>query len=446
MPFVRASKLLPVCVTALLLSACGGLGDGSRPESLEIGRPATALLGLTSTKAFVCFPEQLQVIATDSDGRLGDFTSRVIWTSSNPEVARISNGEIQLEDDPTQAYGNGVLIPKSAGTTTITAKFSKLSASYELTVDTPTAITLTPSSQSLAKFSYAPLKIVATLDGYSRDVTALAKWAIDEAESSDDADDIAVVGTTGVVTAGDTLGNVTARATFQACPEGSPSAALAANLTTAVHVRELSSLSVTREFSAPLVVGTTEKFTITGHFAGTDETQDLSPQILFTSGDSTIAGGTSPSNYVLAAKAGTTTVTPRYPTTDRDGITTVTGAAQSVEAVDRTFVSYVVTPESATVAPFGEQQFRAIATYADGATQDITRHVTWTYPQEVLDELQDDGITDRYSLVSIGNTSYDNAGLVKSLQLGDSESTIRVIRGSGDDAVEKTATFIVDAP
>lgn len=445
MPFVRVSKLLPVWVTALLLSACGGLGDGSRPETLEIGRPVTALLGMTSTKVFVCFPEQMQVIATDTDGRRGDFTTRAIWTSSNPEVAQISNGEIQLEDDPTQAYGSGVLIPKSAGTTTITATFSTLSASYEVTVDAPTAITLSPTSQSLAKYSNAPLKIVAVLDGYTRDVTALAKWSIVEAETTEGTTDIATVGTSGIVTAGKTLGALTARAKFQACPAGSPSAALAENLTTAINVRELAGLTVAREFSAPLVVGTTEKFTITGTFTGTSETQDLSSQIAFTSGDSTIAGGTSPSNYVIATKAGTTTVTPRYPPTDRDDFPKIMGPDQPVVAVDRTFVSFVVTPETATVSPLGEQQYHAIATYEDGATQDITRHVTWTYPQEVLDEVQRKGITDRSGLISIGST-YLIAGLVKSLQIGDSESTIRAIRGTGDTAVEQTATFTVDAP
>lgn len=455
MSFVRMSKWLSVSIAALLLSACGSLGDGSKPESLEIRRPvSSALLGPTSNKAFVCFIEQMQAVAEDSEGRLGDFSSRVIWASSNPDVAQISNGEIQLPGDPTRAYASGVVIPKAAGTTTITARFSKLSASYELVVGEPSAISITPTSLSLARYSQSPFTLQAVIDGYTRDVTALARWTIDEAEESDTTTDIASIGSSGVVLANKTLGTLTARATLDACPAGSPSAALVANLTSAINVRALSSLSVAREFSAPLVIGTTEKFTITGHFDGTDQTQDLSLQIRFENVDaggvvdtagSAIAGGTSPANFVLASSVGTTRVRPRYPSADREDFPTVNGPISEVTTIERTFASFVVTPATATVAPFEAQQFRAIATYADGATQDITRHVAWTYPEDVLRELQREGIRDRFDLISIGG-SYTDAGLVTSRQLSDSESTIRAIRGTGDDAVEQTATFTVDAP
>lgn len=452
MSVARVSKFLTVAMATVLLSACG-LGDGSRPVSMEIRRATSSLLGSTSNKAFVCFADQLQVIATDTDGRLGDFTQRVIWTSSNTAVARISNGDIQIPGDSTQAYASGVVLPQAPGTTIITARFSKLEASYELTVAEPTAISIEPTEQSLARYSSAPIRLRAVVDGYNRDVTALASWSIIEAATDENSDDIAVIGaSSGIVAAGDTLGTRTAKAQLLACPDASPVTTMAANLVSTIRVRALTALSVSREFGTaqPLTVGTTEKFTITGHFDGTDQTQDLSGQARFENVDETgavdtegsaVAGGTSPANFVLAASAGSTLLRPRFPPTDRDDFATITGPVQPITTLERTFVSFAVTPTTATVEPFGSQQFTATATYADGATQDITRHVTWTYPQDVIRDV----LTDVIARVTIGNV-YSNAGLVTANQLADSESTIRVVRGTGDDAVEQAVTFIVNAP
>ena len=442
MLLARVTKSVSVVMAALVVSACGGLGDGSKPESLEIRRVATSvLLGTNSNKAFVCFPDQLQVVATATDGHLGDFTSRVIWTSSNPDVVAVSNGDIQLPDDATKAYAAGVLIPKAAGTATITAKFSKLSTTYEVVVDEPSSISIEPTSQSLALYSTSLIKVYTVVDGYKRDVTAKATWKIVEADTDTTSTDIGTVGaTTGAVAANKTLGTLHAKATLSACPEGSALADTAANLLSTINVRALTSLTVTREFGdtpPALTLGTTEALTLTGHFSGTSETQDLSTQAAYTSTSTAIAGSTSPANLILAASVGSVQITPRYPPTDRTDFTTISATPLTVETADRTFTSFVITPATTTVGPFVEKQFHAIATYGDGVTQDITRHVAWALAEGSSDE--------DLALVSIG-TTYSLAGLAIARQIDDGEVTIAAKRGTGDTAVTQTATLTVDAP
>src|SRR3546814_9480877 len=95
-------------VTAGSLAACSGVGNGSKPDHLEISQ-TQGLLGINSNKSFVCFPEPLTLSIVFDNGRYDSgFATRASWTSSNPDVAAVSNGDILYPGSTTLAYGAGV--------------------------------------------------------------------------------------------------------------------------------------------------------------------------------------------------------------------------------------------------------------------------------------------------------------------------------------------------
>src|SRR3546814_952843 len=55
-------------VTAGSLAACSGVGNGSKPDHLEISQ-TQGLLGINSNKSFVCFPEPLTLSIVFDNGR-----------------------------------------------------------------------------------------------------------------------------------------------------------------------------------------------------------------------------------------------------------------------------------------------------------------------------------------------------------------------------------------
>lgn len=411
--------LLSLCaVLSGVTAACNGVGDGSKPDHMQIAQ-AGGLLGLNSGKSFVCFAEPLTLSIVFDNGRYDTtFASRAHWTSSNPDVAAVSNGDILYPGSTTLAYSSGVVVPKQPGTTTITASFASLSASYELTVENPTSFSIEPAGISMAKHSTSPLSAKAVVDGYTRPITTFGTWSFtdqddDEAtgtdggDAADDTDDDNPLdkvvqlssSSSGVaLVAGDTLGTRTAQMTL-ACPEDSDAAAMATSaLKVPVNVRELKTLTITPEFPADqqlnvmtygsgdgaATVNTTETMQVLGGFGdGVADTQDLSKQVTLQSSDKTsivpVIG------YVSVLKAGSATVTASYPIIDADGnpvyddVDPITSAPVTITGGERTFKSLAISPsDEQTLNALDDLQYSAIATFTDDTTQDITRHVYWT--------------------------------------------------------------------
>lgn len=448
---MNVQRFFPVVLlgaAATLLGACSGVGNGSRPKSMEIIH-ANALLGTDSDKAFVCFPEGLALrIIFDNGHYDSGFASRATWTSSNPDVVEVSNGDVLVPGSTTNAYDVGVIFPKRPGTATITATFSELSASYDLVVEEPQSLSLDATSMSMAKHSTSPINLKAVLDGYTRTVTSAAftTWAFtdEDPDSSDDSspDDIVALlfdsNGNPSLQAGKTLGSRILQAKLPGCPEDSPAAALAENLTVPVQVRDIQTLTLTPEFPAEqpinlLKVGTrenpiatSEKMTVTAGFGdGVADTQDLSSQVTLRSSDSTIAQPTI--GFVLAAKAGTANITATYPIIGADeepvfdDVGPITSAAVPVTVGERTYGDLAVSPSGEqTINALDSIQYHAIATMTDGTTQDITRHVLWS--------------TSDATIVVIGNGSSVQAGTAFSVQIPQDEP----------DSVDVTATLALD--
>lgn len=434
MPILAPFARLAVAGSLLLaLAACDGVGDGSRPERVEIIR-TSGLIDATKNISYRCFPDSLQAIVWWTNGSAGNYSSGqgMKWTSDNPSIAKVSDGTLALPDDPTLVYTAGTIVPIGVGTTTIRAVFlDALVASYEVEVKAPTALTLTPQSQVLALATSGGVTLKATVEGEEIDVTQKVLWKLEE----EDADDLATIGGgSGVVLAKKAAGVVTAVPQFG---EGCPSS-LTAGLKGTVNIRQLASISIAREFtSAPnneLMLNTNELFTATGHFAGTTETQDLGALIPFKSSDNEVVFAAS--RLVTGVKVGTANITGVYTLkvndTPADDVV-VTSNAVPLTVIDRPLASIAVTPATATIEAGKTQQYAAVGSFSDGVTttaQDITRNVVWS--------------TSDTAAAVIGNGQQIASGLAVAVKNETTTTPIVITAkktiGTGDTAVEKTGT------
>jgi hypothetical protein len=131
-------------------------------------------------KLIVGLTQQMTATGTYSDGSTRALTTGVTWTSSSTATATISSA--------------GVLTPKAAGTTTVTATVGSVSGSTAATVRTIRSITLSPALKLSITAKPTQLTATATLsDGSSVNITTSATW-------TSTLPGIATVSSTGLVT------------------------------------------------------------------------------------------------------------------------------------------------------------------------------------------------------------------------------------------------------
>jgi hypothetical protein len=106
----RGATLVASLLTALLLSACGssgGVGEGNTLAFLTI-TDGFGVKPTGSVEVFQCLPSQLFLVGTYDDGSRDTsigFRDSVSWSSSDPSVVQVSNGEIVI-DGFTHAKGS----------------------------------------------------------------------------------------------------------------------------------------------------------------------------------------------------------------------------------------------------------------------------------------------------------------------------------------------------
>lgn len=431
---LRSALPLQIAIAAALTlatAACdiNGIGDGTRPVRMEILR-ASSLLDPESNRSYLCFTDQVRVIAYFSDNRqVGDFTDRqtLRLTSSNPAVIEVSNGDLAVEGSDNMLYAAGTLIPRSVGIATITAQFSELQATYEVEVVAPQSVTLSAPRLALAPNTMSSLTATADIDGEEINVTSAATWSFVE----EDSEDIALIGTNTGVVAGLAPGELTARAVFALCPT------VVATLEAEVEISPVTSILLTREFAdAPdneLVKGTTDQFKAVATLASGD-TQDLTTQITYTS-DKTEFVAPNAGNVAGLMRGndvGDALITATYTGVDPDledddDPPTVDSNVVTIAVVDDTVDELSISPAGATLRTNSSVQFVAEATYTAVPTrkQLITRHVNW--------------VSSDTSKIAVG-VGFSSAGLAVSGTAKTEEDepvtlTAKFTIGSGDDAV-----------
>ena len=154
-------------------------------------------------------------------------------------------------------------------------------------------------------------------------------------------------------------------------------------------------LSITLTPSAPLdlAVGSTQQFTAVGTYAN-NSTADISSQVTWTSSD-TIVATISSAGLATGKAVGSTNITVTL-----FGVTSPTTVLTVVTA---TLSSIAVTPANPENLELSSSlQFRAIGTYSDDSTKDITSQVTWASSDTAIATISPTGLA---SSLAVGSTN-----------------------------------------
>ena len=255
--------------------------SGSVTSSDTLTVSAAALVSIALSPQSLSVPkgaaQQLNAIATFSDGTQQNITNSATWSSAQSGIATVS--------------ATGVVTAQAVGSATITAASASVSGSATLTVSPAVlvAIAVSPQSLSVPKGRTQQLNAIATFsDGTQQDITNSATWS--SASSS-----IATVSATGVVTA-QAVGSATITVA---------SASVSGSDTLTVSPAILVSIAVAPANSS-IVLGATEQFTSTGTFSD-GSTQGLTNSTAWSSANSSLVS-ISPAGVAVADAVGSTTI------------------------------------------------------------------------------------------------------------------------------------------
>ena len=323
----------------------------SGSTTLTVTAATLVSIGVTPAIASIAMglKTQFTAMGTYTDNSTQNITAKVVWTSSAPSIATVSNAS---------GY-DGLTIALSPGPATITATLGTIAGSTGLTVTPATLVSigLTPTSPSIATGLTA--QFVATgvyTDNSTQNLTTSVAW------TSSDPTVVAVsnaMGSNGLATA---LGQGSVTITASS---GGVSGSTGLTITPATLV----SIAVTPA-NPSIANGTTQQFVATGTYTD-NSTQNLTTAITWASSNPSLAAisNASGSNGLATALGqGSVTITATVGTVSGWTSLTVTPA---------TLVSIAVLPSNPGIASGTSQQFAAIGTYTDNSTHDVTTSVAW---------------------------------------------------------------------
>lgn len=167
-------------LAALLLSGCDSIdvGDGTGPGGITVSY--NGLVGAYQTYECAAFNLSATAHFTGSNESDGDVTTRVLWTSSNPGIIDVSNGEIEAEPGSGTYFPAGTVIARAAGTAVIRADYVGLSDAFSVTADAIASLAITPELTRLAPGSTQQFALeVRFKDGEpAQDLTSSAIWTL----------------------------------------------------------------------------------------------------------------------------------------------------------------------------------------------------------------------------------------------------------------------------
>ena len=334
-----------VCVT-LGLAACTVSTTATTPENTPSQTQTLSSISITPTPpGDLALGTTLQFTATGnySDGSTAVISSKVTWTSSDPNIATISM--------------IGLVTSVAVGSTDISASLSGINSPViNLMVVAPTlsSIAITPDyMDNLAVGTTQEFAATGTYsDGSTADISSTVTWA----SSNTNVASISAMGLADGIAAGNT--NITASLSGVTSPP------------VKLPVAILSSIAISPSPPDNLTVGITQQFTAKGTYSD-GSTAYLTSNLTWTSSDTNIA--TISSKGVATGMAiGTTDISVAVSGAG------VTSPAVSLIVVAPVLSSIAITPDSPDTLPVGfTLQFKATGTYSDNSTADITSTVTW---------------------------------------------------------------------
>jgi uncharacterized protein YjdB len=343
-------------------------GSVSATATLVVNPAVLASIAITPLNPTIALGANQQFTATGTytDGSTQDLTSVATWSSSDANVAIVSNS--------LGSYG--LATSSGQGATTITATSNAISSSTSITVGSPAlvSIAIAPASASIPLGTSQQFNATGTYtDGSVQDITISVTWA-----SSSPA--VAPVSAAGLVT-GRLLGSSNISAASGSVT-GSTSVTVSAPI--------LVSLSVT-PVSASIAKGTTQQFAATGTYSD-GSLQDLTTAVNWSSSATSIA---TIANGGLASGAGVGSAT----------IIAASGALTATATLtvgQPTLVSLAVTPANPSFALGTTLPMIATGTYTDGSTLDLTATATWTTGNASIATVSSQGIA---GSVALGSTN-----------------------------------------
>ncbi len=312
----------------------------SGAASLTVGPPALVSIAVVPSAISMAKGQSQQFTATGTytDGTSQAITTSVAWSSANTGIAAVAI--------------TGVVTALSAGSTSVTATQSGISASSSITVNPAALVSLavTPGTATIAKGLTQQFTATGSYtDGSTQNLTSSVTWATSNAGA-------ASVNSSGLAT-----GLAQGAASISAA-QGSISAM--ASLT--VNPAALLSIAVAPG-TASIAKGLSQQFTATGTYSdGT--TQSLTSSVTWTSSNPAVAS-IAPSGLASALTQGTASIQAAL-----SGIS----SSSSLAVTPAALLSIAVTPGTTALPKGLTQQFAATGSYTDGSTQNLTAAAVWT--------------------------------------------------------------------
>lgn len=337
------------------ITATNGTLTGSAP--LTVTGALLNFIQVTPSNAKLANGFTLQYTATGiyNDNTTQDITNQVTWVSTNTSHATISN-----------ATGSaGLATSVAPGVTTIAAQQGTVSGSTNLTVTAATlsAITVSPPNQTLPKGKTLQYSAVGTFsDSSTQDLTTQVTW-------SSTAPSVATIssasGSAGLATATASAGSTTIQAI---------NGSITGTATLTASNADIVSIAVTTD-TPSVPKGVHALFKATGSYTD-GSNQDITQSVTWSSSNTAVAtiNNASP-NQGDATGIGLGTATMTAKLLDSNG-TPVTGTA-TLTVTSAVLQTISVTPANASVPLGTPVQYKAVGTYSDSTTSDITNTVTW---------------------------------------------------------------------
>jgi hypothetical protein len=293
---------------------------------------------------------------TYTNGTTQDLTAAVTWSSSNGDVASVSNA----------VASRGVASTLATGTTTIQATdpTTHLAGTATLTVTAAqlASISVTPTAPSVPLGVSRQLTATGTYtNGTTQDLTAAVTWSSSTGTVASVSN---AAGSKGLATSA-----ATGTTTIQALD---PTTRISGSTPLTVTDAQLVSIAVTPATpSVPL--GVPKQLTATGTYTN-GSTQDLTAVVTWSSSAAAVASvsnAAGSNGLVSTASTGSTTLQATDPASHVSGSTTLTVTAAQL-------VSIAVTPASPTLPLGVARQLTATGRYTNGTEQDLTELVTWS--------------------------------------------------------------------
>jgi hypothetical protein len=202
--FCRVARLLPLLAILLLCTSCSGFFVSNSSTASITVNPTSLLLKTAASATSPGDSYMLSASATTVGGTISDETSAAAWTSSNPTVVAVSQGNLSVVGT---AAGSTAVITATFGGQSATCNVLTYTGAAPTTLVVNFPTTISPSV--IAPGTIFQVTATAALSGINTDISKYVAW-------SSNATSIATVDVNGNVTVIGTPGTftITAIATF----------------------------------------------------------------------------------------------------------------------------------------------------------------------------------------------------------------------------------------